>query len=491
MANFEAKSGERKKRVLVLTDSPVSRTGFGRNCAVILSYLYKTGRYEIANLAAGTVDVQIGNDIERMPWKTIPAINAAQLTQIKQQNDPRNYEAIERMGAYGKFTVDKAVQDFRPDAFFSISDQWGSDFCADSPWFNKIQSALWITLDSLPITPSGIETVKKCKHFWSWADFATQELHRLGQTHVKTLHGIIDIENFYRLPEVKRQELRKKNAITPDTFIIGGVFRNQLRKSVPNMLEGFKVFKTQNPGARAKLLWVTSLIEGWDIPLLAKEFGIKDEEILIAYICKNCRHYSVLPIGAPIRGCPSCGHKQTYVTTHPSFGLDIKDLNEIYNLMDVGLAAFSSGSLEMPILELKLSSTITCVTNYACGTESSPESVGSFPLDYAQYREPGSQYVKSSTLPSSIGKQLTKVFKMTPQERLKMGDRGRDWVLKNYNVEIIGKFIADWIDSAPFAPSPDFKASEEKDDEKWLTETIKGFTGRDASPQELEELKNV
>ena len=56
------------------------------------------------------------------------------------------------------------------------------------------------------------------------------------------------------------------NNINPDDFIIGFVFRNQLRKSVPNLLEGFKVFKeetlaTNDPvGMKVKSQFSTSTI---------------------------------------------------------------------------------------------------------------------------------------------------------------------------------------------------------------------------------------
>ena len=59
-----------------------------------------------------------------------------------------------------------------------------------------------------------------------------------------------------------------------DEFIIGFVFRNQLRKSVPNLLDGFVEFKNSNPQSKAKLLLHTHWSEGWDIPRLLREKNI-------------------------------------------------------------------------------------------------------------------------------------------------------------------------------------------------------------------------
>ena len=55
----------------------------------------------------------------------------------------------------------------------------------------------------------------------------------MGHKHVKTVHGCIESEYFFRLDDEKRLELRKQNNIEEDAFVIGFVFRNQLRKSVP------------------------------------------------------------------------------------------------------------------------------------------------------------------------------------------------------------------------------------------------------------------
>ena len=60
----------------------------------------------------------------------------------------------------------------------------------------------------------------------------------MGHEHVKTVHGAVDPEFFYKINDHDRFELRKKHHISTDDFVIGFVFRNQLRKSVPIFLRG-------------------------------------------------------------------------------------------------------------------------------------------------------------------------------------------------------------------------------------------------------------
>ena len=94
----------------------------------------------------------------------------------------------------------------------------------------------------------------------------------MGHEHVKTVHGAVDPSFFYRLSDHDRFELRKKLRVPTDDFVIGFVFRNQLRKSVPNLLEGYKLFKQKNlKGKKTKLLLHTHFGEGWNIMRLVKE----------------------------------------------------------------------------------------------------------------------------------------------------------------------------------------------------------------------------
>ena len=107
----------------------------------------------------------------------------------------------------------------------------GIDFAINRPWFKNISCALWTTLDSLPILPTAVTAAKRIDNFWVWSKFAENDLHRLGYKNVRTVHGAIDTSIFFKIPEEKRMLLRSKFKIGYDDFIIGFVFRNQLRKS--------------------------------------------------------------------------------------------------------------------------------------------------------------------------------------------------------------------------------------------------------------------
>lgn len=463
----------KKKKILYQSDFALAKTGFGRAAKALLSYLYKTNKYEIVHYCCG---MQYSNpELKKTPWKSVGSLPDS-IEQINELNKDPN---LARLASYGAHYLDRVIQEEKPDVYIAVQDIWGIDFAIEKKWFNKILSVLWTTLDSLPILPSAIKNANKIKNYWIWSDFATKELNRLKFDHVKTMHGPIDTAPFYKLENNRKQELRKKFNIPVDAFIVGFVFRNQLRKSVPNLLEGYALWKKQNPQVKSTyLLLHTHWDEGWNIHKLAKEYEINLREILTTYICKNCNQYEVKQFQGQNLNCEFCKAEKTQNTTSVALGVSEKDLNEIYNLMDVYCHPFTSGGQEIPIQEAKLTELITLVTNYSCGEEMCAEEAASLPLDWSEYREHGTEFIKASTKPISIAKQLNKVYNMPLKKRKEMGAKARDWTLKYFSVENIGQTIEKFIDSSNL-PSYDFLMEEEeknpfaiipeiKNDEEWL-----------------------
>jgi len=431
----------KKKKILYHSDFALSKTGFGRNTKAVLSYLYNTGKYDIVSLAGGLTKNH--PELERTPWKSYGSypVSGAEL------NDSNSSTDKSRLYSYGAFELDRIVELEKPDVYIGVQDFWGIDYAINKPWFNKINHALWITLDSLPLLPSAVEAAPKIKNYWVWSSFAEKEMHKLGHAHVKTLHGAIDVSDFRPFSEDEKASLRNKNKISSDDFIIGFVFRNQLRKSVPNLLQGFKLFKEKNPECKPKLLLHTHWKEGWGIEKLSKETGVDIKDILTTYICKKCRNYHVSSFSGHETDCSKCGSQSSCVTTSTSFGATEKQLNEIYNLMDVYCHPFTSGGQEIPIQEAKLAGLITLVTNYSCGEEMCCPEANSIALNWSEYREFGTEFIKASTCPISISDNLTSVFKMPVNQKIKMGKLARKWTIDNFSVDSIGGKIEKFLDS--------------------------------------------
>ena len=490
----------RKKKVVIHSNHSRSKTGFGRHVKALLTYLHKTGKYDLVEYCTG---MNWSNDaLKKMPWKAYGTLPDAQQEwqQILAGLNQHDQIIKQRDVGYGQYNIDRLMKEEKPDVYIGVEDIWAFNGYFDKAWWNKVHSVVHTTLDSLPILPDATTAAEKVKNYYVWAKFAETAMHKLGHKHVKTVHGAIESQKFFRHSDENRAKLRGLFGIPQDAFIIGFVFRNQLRKSVVNLLQGFKQFCQENPESNAYLLLHTHWSEGWNIPERIRELGIDPSRVLTTYVCRACKQYEVKPFQLPKEewnkpridvnkgqqvSCRFCGSKDGQVTTNTTDGVSEMQLNEVYNIMDVYCHAFTSGGQEIPVQEAKLTELITLVTNYSCGEEYCTPESGGLPLDWAEYREPGTEFIKASTYPSSIAKQLKKVWQMKPSKRKEMGQIGRKFVLSECDINVIGKIFEEVIDNAPLvewdwnfeAPpkNPNYVPPPIEDNKEWLKDIYRNI----------------
>ena len=404
-------------------------TGFGKNARNILLALHQDPNIEVFEAANG---VRFGTDL-LTPWKSYGTLN--QHPNILQQIQGDGLK--ERYNSYGGYAIDEIVEDCKPDIYIGVEDIWAFPQYEQKPWWNKINKILWTTLDSVPILDQALQMEPHCDKMLVWASFAEQEMKKLGRKNVETLHGAVDYTNFKPLDN--RDQIRKRFNLS-DNYVIGFVFKNQLRKSVPNLLDGFRKFKEKNPQAKPKLLLHTDWSEvgqGWDIPRYLKEKNVDKEDVLATYLCHKCDHYHVHPYVGEELKCPACGTDKSLKTKTSGKGVTETQLNEIYNCMDVYCHPFTSGGQELPIQEAKAAGLITLVTEYSCGTDSCYEHQGGLPLKWNEYREPQTQFVKASTCPFDIAAKLKQVYMMTDAEKYKIIANGIKYVQNTFSIPVI------------------------------------------------------
>ena len=429
-------------------------TGFGKNMKNILLALHNDPDIEVVEAANG---VPYGRDIYT-PWESYGTYPSDQKTLIEIEKEP----VRKRAAQYGFYSIDKIVEKVKPDVFLGIEDVWAFRDYEKKSWWDETRKIIWTTLDSLPILDQAIDMEPKCDQMLVWASFAEKAMKELGHSTVETVHGAVDYSHFKPLDD--RDKLRELHGLKDD-FVVGFVFKNQLRKSVPNLLEGFKKFKAKNPEVSAKLLLHTDWGEkqhGWDIPRYLKEKNLEDGSVLATYVCHKCDDYFVRPYFGEEKDCSSCGSKKSVKTKNSGKGVGEKELNELYNLMDVYCHPFTSGGQELPIQEAKAAGLITLVTDYSCGTDSAYEHQGGLPLAWNEYREPSTQFIKATTCPDSICERLQQVYEMDGKSKSKLIETGKKYVQEKFSVQNAVEKLKYYIKSVEIRT----KEEEKKEDEK-------------------------
>jgi hypothetical protein len=482
----------RKKRVLVLTDYAGAFTGFGKQCKLLLTYLYKTQKYEILNAAQGVQTNEIFN--KKYPWKTVGVLpnDPNKIHQINQ--DPN----LARNAAYGVLELNNIVKDFKPDVIFSINDTWGSQFVVDLPFFDTIPTVCWNTFDSLPLLPDTIERAVKIKNYWTWSDFARKEFHKLGFTHVKNQYPLVNTNNFYKLPISKIEEIKNRFGIPQNSFIIGFVFRNQLRKLINTQIEAYSLFKKHNPEVKNTFLYThTHYGEGWDIHRLCQQYGVDPKEILCTYICKETLQYFIAPYHGQDIENPVTKNK-TLITANVQLGVTDEQLNEIYNIFSLYSHPATSGACELPCVEAALTEKIITTCDYSFGEDIIEHNKGSLPIKFTFYTEHGTQFLKSQPSPYELSKIFKKVYEMKPQTRHEMEKSSKKWATDNYSIETNGLKIEKFIDdcellkdevfnfqSKPItALNPEAIIEETSDSKAWVKSLYKLILDREVTDQD-------
>lgn len=443
-----------KHRILLQTNPTWVKTGLSENAKTLLKYLYKTGKYDLGHYctqATSSVDPRL----KLTPWKSYGCIPPDQRVINEINSDPgKQHDAM-----YGSYNIDNVVKDFKPTIWIGSDDIWSfpSHAYGNKPWFKQINSIMHITVDSVPVLEQAYEQARLTKHFFTWAKFAMNEMHRVDPqyAHVNQIYGATDITKFSPITDAERTELRKRFNITPETVVFLFVGRNQLRKQFVSCLEAFAKFKKDHPQAQAKLHFHTAFHEqgqGWNIPKMAQYYGVNMNDVLATYSCKTCGQWHVAPFIGEDINCPYCGSQKSMITVTILNGVPDDQMRYIYGISDACISAFSSGGQEYHNSQSLLCGKPLACTNYSCGEDFCSNDI-IYPLGYESYHEPGNNFIKSTTNKKDIKTFMVKVWKSSHRDLVEWGEKGREWATKTFSIEAIG---AQWERLFDAIPRPDW-----------------------------------
>ena len=102
-----------KKKILFQSDCATSKTGFGRNAKAVLSYLYKTGKYDLAQYCVSQKEDDAV--LKRLPWKgygTFPL--EANIPKLLENLEPQEAENRKKLFGYGEALLDSVIEKEKP-----------------------------------------------------------------------------------------------------------------------------------------------------------------------------------------------------------------------------------------------------------------------------------------------------------------------------------------------------------------------------------------
>jgi len=236
---------------------------------------------------------------------------------------------------------------------------------------------------------------------------------KFGQQQSKDVHGIkteyiphaVDIKNYYPLSEEERNKARMKWGLQ-DKFVVGSVFRNQGRKMADRMIKAFAIFAKTHPDA--VLFMHCDPFDGaatFDINQLINRYGIQNRCIFTGMQFFN--------------------------------GFSYKQMNEVYNVMDVFFLSTSGEGFGVPTIEAAACGVPSIVTDYTTTQELLVENgMCGVPIPI-KGEITGSWNVERGIMDEDKAAEILADLHSNPEKRKEMGKVGVEKVNKFYNWDVV------------------------------------------------------
>ena len=282
-----------KRRILWISDSPSLPTGNGKITREFIKNIQDTGLYEV------TV---IGRGYEGWP-KDDHAFGCA----VFPMDIGRPYPDVMRI----------ISREVKPQVVISCLDMWQIDWIEHAKHSNAVYNIGYISIYGEPVPYSWKKIVKSLDLAICYSAFGKKVLNEfLPFTAIDMIHLGVNSE-LYR-PLENRSKLRDSLALN-DKFVIGCIARNQTRKRLDKLIEGFALFAKKHENAYLFLKTEPISETGYDIPDLLDYYDIK---------------------------------KKTTIEANRERGWHTEEkLVELYNLFDVYVQTAGAEGFGVPILE--------------------------------------------------------------------------------------------------------------------------------------------
>ena len=260
---------EEKKQIRILcnSDSPRISTGFGKVADGIFSNLVKTGKYKIDFFGVNDLGFY-DPDPEKCPFRILPAmvpgiegdyygrmrfINILRGTDLFLKpswdivftlNDPFIFEepvVTENVGTMDAITDLKTVyrEKLAPEHWYKVVSYWPIDSPIKENW---VEHAVGLPDYSVAYTEYGKEEIERVNN----------RLPKPMKFNLDVIYHGTNIKDFFPISkqetmEFKKNFFKKAKIDIENTYVVGIVARNQMRKDIPRAMKAFKEFQKRRP----------------------------------------------------------------------------------------------------------------------------------------------------------------------------------------------------------------------------------------------------
>lgn len=364
-------------RLLMLGDSPLIETGFGR-----------VNRHALkAFLAAG---IEVGAVTALQTKKTEPTTDLPIRLFVPADND--------EIGLAAGYA---AIEEFKPDVIYATGDPGNvGGFTAIIP--EDIPFVAYVPIEGEPIVHTGWRFILASLDFFTCSQYGVDVVKASLDKDVEFIYHGVDTEVFRPLSDDERTGYRGRLGWS-EKFVITCVAQNVRRKQLPRLIEAIAILKKRYK-QRDVVLYLHTVpyqghwLEGWNLPEIADAFDVHDEVVFNPMMGK--RGASVPEIG----------------------DFEVPGLRELVGSADLFMLPSQIEGFGLPIAEAMAVGVPVMVTKYGAGWEVARhgQGIGIPPYDYEVHKS-GTRYANLD--PETIAKEILSL-KRDPKRLTRMREAG-------------------------------------------------------------------
>lgn len=332
----------KKKKILWVGEFTGTNSGYANYSKNILSRLYQTGKYQIAELACfGTLGHVQQN---QSPWKIY--------SNLPNGDYEESIFGANEHNKFGAFKFNAVACDFRPDVVIDARDWWMLSFEELTPLRPYYKWLIMPPIDSIPQPQQFLSTYKNSDDLLSYTDWGKEELLAKSVQVGGVSSPAANYDVFMPLSQTK---CRDYLGIDHSDIIVLSVMRNQKRKQFPDLIKAFSMLLDSNNLSKdikshLKLYLHCQYPDvGWDLPkYLLGEKCIKN--VILTYQCRKCQSTFADYFKDGRSFCKKCADFTAY-TAGSSFGVSEQNMSTVFNAADLYVQYSSCEGFGMPIVE--------------------------------------------------------------------------------------------------------------------------------------------